>query len=60
MLLNITKKIISRFCPVEISQMEGLILYLVLVAIAFGGGLVINYVISRNRYLLQLFSGGRS
>lgn len=47
--LAITRMVIRRCCPNEISQMEGLLLYLLLVKVGFGGDLVINYLISRNR-----------
>lgn len=59
-ILMIMRMIIAHFVSAEISQITGLLLYLLLVIVGFGGGLVINSLISRNRTLLQLFAGGRS
>lgn len=60
MLLSISKRIISYLCPAEIGQLSAFALYVVIALIGFGGGLVINYVISKNKYLLQFMAGGRS
>ena len=56
----VTRRIIALFVSAEISQITGFLLYILLVIVGFGGGLVINSLISRNRTLLSLFAGGRS
>lgn len=60
MLLSVSRMLIEKICPVEISQLEGFVLFLMLVAIGFLGGLIINYVLIRNCYLAKLFLGGRT
>lgn len=56
----VTRRIIALFVSAEISQIIGFLLYILLVIVGFGGGLVINSLISRNRTLLSMFAGGRS
>lgn len=58
--LIVINVLISRFCPTELSAISAFALFVMRVAFAFIGALIISRIIKRSSLLLKLLAGGRS